>query len=673
MLSIEQEPIRLPQILNEAEVPEGRMVIFSAGPRLLVPRRFQFLWDQTRIGASIYDLCLRLRTRGENQRVFLEVATYLCFLVDHDLIDDLRMVRLADSIRGEYEWPNDVLSSLSASGDVATWARRFRSPHALQSMIPWSSRSFDLLSSVFVILSLPFTVLLAALLFDSSELPTSDWILFFVFGLYLAGVVGRTGVAVFRAFASNIAGDAGELRWVLDPLGPHLLFQPHTVTGAFRRATDFVVCFGTPTIPLALLLFTKSLVPHFSKALPINAWPLMLMGSLFLSALTTHPATRSQLTQSLRVWNRTPMVWREDDELREVEFFHRIGGFFSVVLAAVFIGQVITGVFRLAESNTAASFQTGAGFLFFALFAFSIAIFVEPFLRHELPGSSKRNRRRRLWATRLKVLSVAAADREMWNELPVLRQLTAPLRRQLVGNARVVQFKPGVSVCRQGDTDRSLYIVLEGKLGVAKSFEGRRRKVVAILSAGAAFGETAFFFGTPRSADVVAMETSRLLEIPYLHLMKDLDLSSSEEFQFRVWLLQALSGNSMLKDLPSEAMDTLIFAGVRRTFRAGEAIFTEGAPASECYFIAQGRASVIQGGRKISEMGAGDAFGEIALLKSGSRRTASVVADSDLLCMELQVDSFWALLAARLPLGAEIERLAIRRLKADDERRARGL
>jgi CRP-like cAMP-binding protein len=214
-----------------------------------------------------------------------------------------------------------------------------------------------------------------------------------------------------------------------------------------------------------------------------------------------------------------------------------------------------------------------------------------------------------------------------------------------------------------------LFIVLEGKLAVAKSFEGRRRKVVAVLSAGAVFGETAFFFASPRTADVVATEKCQLLEIPYLPQMRDLDLATSEDFQFRVWLLQALSGNSMLQDLPTEAMDTLIFAGHRRSFRAGDAVFTEGSPANSCYFIAQGRASAIQAGRKINEMGAGDAFGEIALLRTGSRRTASVVADSDLLCMELEIDAFWALLAARLPLGAEIERLALRRLRDDEVRR----
>jgi CRP-like cAMP-binding protein len=165
------------------------------------------------------------------------------------------------------------------------------------------------------------------------------------------------------------------------------------------------------------------------------------------------------------------------------------------------------------------------------------------------------------------------------------------------------------------------------------------------------------------------MEDCRLLEIPYMTSMQNLDLSTSDEFQFRVWLLQALSGNEMLKDLPSEAMDTLIFAGTRKKYRAGEAIFTEGAPATTCYFIAQGRVSVVQRGRKIAELGAGEAFGEIALLNTGSRRTASCVADSDVLCMELDIEAFWALLAARLPLGVEIERLALRRQRADGDRR----
>lgn len=665
MLSVEQEPIRLPKILSETEGPHGRVVHLTKTSHFQVPRRFQFLWDQTKMGASIYDLSLRLRARGESSRVFLEVASFLCFLVDHDLIDDVRIVRLADSIRGEFQWPDDFISATSTEGTFVTWPRRLgRTLHAAH-VIPFSSRSFDFLSALFVLLSMPFTILLSAILFNPVEMTSFAFGCVFLAGLYFGGIVGRSGVATFRSFASAIGGDSGELGWKLDLLGPHLKFTPHTVTGAFRRAADFLVCFGGTAFPLAIVLFVKNFYPD----VPTSVWPVFLVGSLLSAALSTHPVTTSELTRSLRVWNRTPVIWREDDELREVEFFHRIGGFLSVVLAAAFFGELVAAILRIRPSLAFIHAHLSSVTIVTVSFFITVTAYLEPFFHSETAGRATRNKRRRLWATRTKVVEMAATDRESWNDLPVLRQLTAPLRRQLIAAARVVQFKAGQAICRQGDTDRSLYIVLEGKLGVARSYEGRRRKVVAILSGGAVFGETAFFFGNPRTADVIAMEECRLLEIPYLGSMKNLDVSSSEEFQFRVWLLQALAGNAMLRDLPSEAMDTLIFAGARKKFRAGEAVFTEGAPATACYFIAQGRASAVQQGRKIAEMGAGEAFGEIALLRPGSRRTASVVADSDLLCMELEIDAFWALLAARLPLGAEIERLALRRLRADEERR----
>ena len=660
MLSVEQEPIRLPAIVSEVDGPEGRIIRFEDGKKILVPRKFHYLWDQSKIGASVYDLSQRLRIRGESSRVFLDVASYLCFLVDHDLIDDVRVVRLADSIRGEYEWPKDLISDYSVTSQIATWGRR------AYSRLPLASRSFDFMSTVFVFLSIPFTVSLAALLFEPESLSGLRFGILFVVGVLFSGMIGRTGVAVFRAFAAKMSGDAGELNTVIDLLGPHLSFEPHTVTGGFRRFTDFIITFGAATVPLALLLLLKSYRPDVAS----NLWVTLLFGSLFVTALSTHPATKSGLTKSLRVWNRTPLVWREDDELREVETFHRLGGFISMFLAALFFGGVIAAVIKVSPDVAFVRGNLESVLLVAGTLIFAALVYVEPFFRHDMPGSATRNKRRRLWATRTKILTVAAAEREAWNELPVLRQLTAPIRRQLMSVARVVEYAPGKAVCKQGSTDRSLFIVLEGRLGVAKSYEGRRRKVVAILSEGAVFGETAFFFGHPRTADVVAMETCQLLEIPYVSTMKNLDISSSEEFQFRVWLLQALSGNPMLKDLPSEAMDTLIFAGTRKTFRPGEAVFTEGAPAATCYFIAQGRASAVQQGRKIREMGAGEAFGEIALLRAGGRRTASVVADSDLLCMELEVEPFWSLLAARLPLGAEIERLAIRRLKDDESRKS---
>ena len=183
------------------------------------------------------------------------------------------------------------------------------------------------------------------------------------------------------------------------------------------------------------------------------------------------------------------------------------------------------------------------------------------------------------------------------------------------------------------------------------------------MNEGAVFGETAFFFGSPRTADVEVVTDADLLEIPASGDLTSVDLSKSQEFQFRVWLLQAISANPQLANLPSEAMDQLLFAGRRVLFKAGEPVFSQGAPASACYFIAQGSAFVVQGGKTLRKLGAGDVFGEIALLSEDGLRTAAVIAESDLLCMELDRTAFLTLLASHLALGVELERLAVRRLR----------
>lgn len=683
MLPVEQEPIKLPRIESEVEVAEGKRVRYirthdQALVGIIVPRRYLFLWDQVRIGASLYDLALRMRARGLGPRVFLEISSFLAFLVDSDLVDDVRLVRMADSIRGEYDWPEDVFQSMAFKFSVAQWARRGSRSRGFQ--IPISSKAFDGAFVLAIAISFPGVLFAVHYIYQvlSKSVHLEPFLSVFKWdylaigslaGLFFGGIVGRSFSSAVRMIAAKLGYEAGELSFQIDLMGPHLDFQPLSVTGGLRRSADFLMVYsGILPLLLALVAVKELQLIPFTKLL--SAGPMLMMvlaAGIFSISMAAHPSTKSALTRSLRIWNRTPLAWREDDELIEVETFHQLGTGIthSLMLAALVAVGVLVGLSWGGGSRLAASLTA------LAIGLLMIVVYLEPLLGHRLPKTSRLNRRRRMWATKSRVLDVAAADREAWSELPVLRQLTAPIRSRLLTTARVVEFRPGQSVCRQGGTDRSLFIVLDGKLGVAKSFEGRRRKVVAVLTGGSAFGETAFFFGTPRTADVVAIETSQLLEIPYFEAMKNLDLSSSEEFQFRVWLLQALSGNSMLKDLPSEAMDTLIFAGRRRTFRAGEVVFTEGAPADSCYFIAQGRASAVQQGKKINEMGAGDAFGEIALLRSGGRRTATVVADSDLLCMELDIENFWALLAARLPLGAEIERLAILRLKADEARRSK--
>jgi CRP-like cAMP-binding protein len=73
-------------------------------------------------------------------------------------------------------------------------------------------------------------------------------------------------------------------------------------------------------------------------------------------------------------------------------------------------------------------------------------------------------------------------------------------------------FAPGETVIRAGDPGSSMFVVHNGRVSVQVSENGRPR-TVATLSEGAFFGEMALFTGEPRTANVVAIEETEVLEI----------------------------------------------------------------------------------------------------------------------------------------------------------------
>ena len=99
-------------------------------------------------------------------------------------------------------------------------------------------------------------------------------------------------------------------------------------------------------------------------------------------------------------------------------------------------------------------------------------------------------------------------------------------------------------------------------------------------------------------------------------------------------LMDLLRGVQMFAPLPPLSLERLATsAGVRET-PAGEAIVREGAPGHHFYVIARGHVRVVKGDGVITELGEGDSFGEIALIRDVPR-TASVVATTDVLTYTL--------------------------------------
>ncbi|OLE55357.1 MAG: hypothetical protein AUG51_03525 [Acidobacteria bacterium 13_1_20CM_3_53_8] len=75
-------------------------------------------------------------------------------------------------------------------------------------------------------------------------------------------------------------------------------------------------------------------------------------------------------------------------------------------------------------------------------------------------------------------------------------------------------FAPGETVIRAGDQGSSMFVVHNGRVAVQVTDNGRPR-TVAVLNEGDFFGEMALFTGEPRTANVVALEETEVLEIGY--------------------------------------------------------------------------------------------------------------------------------------------------------------
>ena len=83
-------------------------------------------------------------------------------------------------------------------------------------------------------------------------------------------------------------------------------------------------------------------------------------------------------------------------------------------------------------------------------------------------------------------------------------------------------FAPGEMVIRAGDPGSSMFVVHNGRVRVQVNDNGRPR-TVATLNEGDFFGEMALFTGEPRTANVVALEETEVLEIGHAAMKRVFD------------------------------------------------------------------------------------------------------------------------------------------------------
>jgi CRP-like cAMP-binding protein len=103
--------------------------------------------------------------------------------------------------------------------------------------------------------------------------------------------------------------------------------------------------------------------------------------------------------------------------------------------------------------------------------------------------------------------------------------------------------------------------------------------------------------------------------------------------------IQLLRGIPLYANAPEPFLERLAGEFFERTYRAGEAIAEEGESGKTFVVIESGDATVSVHGREVGRLGAGQAFGEMALIDK-SARSATVRAETDAHCFLLPVWSF---------------------------------
>ena len=191
-----------------------------------------------------------------------------------------------------------------------------------------------------------------------------------------------------------------------------------------------------------------------------------------------------------------------------------------------------------------------------------------------------------------------------------------------------------------------MYVLESGSLLCTKMFKGKSEPTkLKEYVPGEGFGELALLYNCPRAATITATVDSKVWRLDrdtFNHIVKDAAQRKRDKYDAflqSVPILQAMDAyeRSKLGDAVQE-----------EKFSTGDYIIKQGSSADRFYMVSEGRAIATKkqadGSQKqVMEYVKGSYFGERALLVN-EVRAASVIAQSDVICLSLERDTFKRLL-----------------------------
>ena len=124
----------------------------------------------------------------------------------------------------------------------------------------------------------------------------------------------------------------------------------------------------------------------------------------------------------------------------------------------------------------------------------------------------------------------------------------------------------------------------------------------------------------------------------------------------------------LFSDLDNRELKEIADSMKERTFNEGDTVTEEGKGGAGFFVIEDGSAKVSVGGKEVRTLGAGDYFGEIALI-ADIDRTSTITADSDLHCYGMTFWDFRPLVESNASIAWKLLQTMAARLKEAEQGR----
>lgn len=118
----------------------------------------------------------------------------------------------------------------------------------------------------------------------------------------------------------------------------------------------------------------------------------------------------------------------------------------------------------------------------------------------------------------------------------------------------------------------------------------------------------------------------------------------------------------LFADLDRRELEDIAGSMHERRVAAGDVVLEQGAAGAGFFIVDQGMAEVTVDGESVGTIGPGDYFGEIALL-TGSDRTATVTAQTDMVCYGLTTWDFKPLVESNSGIAWKLLTAMARKLR----------